>query len=148
MEQSNFFQSRYGKLVNRCRNGNARYRGLPYLSKEEWQEFLRRTYGTRRKLYAVWEASGFKLRLTPTVDRKDSKLGYLPENIRWLPYHENTGRAFRNKDKCKKGHPWTKANTYVYPNGVWKHCRICHRIAENSNRAKERIADEIRRIGL
>ena len=133
MEQNNFFQSRYGKLVNRCRNGNARYRGLPYLSQSEWKEFLRRTYGTRRKLYAVWEASGFKLRLTPTVDRKDSKLGYLPENMRWLTHSENSRRAKENKfgmkyklrDRCSKGHLYTPENTRMCDG--YRRCRTCLR---------------------
>jgi hypothetical protein len=38
-------------------------------------------------------------------------------------------------EKCTRGHPRTKANTYVRPNGK-RDCRICQSINETARRAR------------
>lgn len=51
------------------------------LSKEFW------------KLYTVWVSSGFNRKLTPTVDRVDSSLGYKLDNMEWVTHSENSRRG-------------------------------------------------------
>jgi hypothetical protein len=36
---------------------------------------------------------------------------------------------------CRRGHPWTVANTYVHPTGR-HHCRQCHAAANRERRKK------------
>lgn len=44
-------------------------------------------------LYQAWADGGFKKFDRPTPDRQDTELGYMPNNIRWTTYKENTYRA-------------------------------------------------------
>jgi hypothetical protein len=41
-------------------------------------------------LFANWEANEYVLKLTPSIDRKDSKIGYAISNMRWLTQQENS----------------------------------------------------------
>src|ERR1051325_6801052 len=37
---------------------------------------------------------------------------------------------------CRKGHPWTEENTYVYAATGWRQCRICHKERQKLRRAR------------
>lgn len=41
-------------------------------------------------MFSTWEESKYNRKLTPTVDRIDSTLGYLESNMRWLTHSENS----------------------------------------------------------
>jgi hypothetical protein len=41
-------------------------------------------------LYNAWVEAGYSQRLTPSIDRKEPKLGYTFGNIRWLTHSENS----------------------------------------------------------
>lgn len=41
-------------------------------------------------LYFDWASEGFPLGLSPSVDRIDSKLGYVNGNLQWLSFNENS----------------------------------------------------------
>lgn len=67
------------------------------------------------------------------------------ENLRWdtrsanaLDCVRNGGHAMANKTHCPEGHPYTPANTYVYPAGN-RACRECRRIYREAH-AEERRA--------
>ena len=43
-------------------------------------------------------------------------------------------------DNCRNGHPRTPENTYVFPNGVYKACRLCRLDADKRWRIRGHIA--------
>ncbi len=93
----------YQKLRLRClgrmgRDVTARlYRGLPFLPQST---FVKWTWKTKAylKLYLAWRESGYSLKLTPTIDRKDASKGYVLGNIRWLTFIENCTRPKRRTE--------------------------------------------------
>lgn len=44
-------------------------------------------------LFKEWEASGYNRKLTPSVDRIDSKKGYHTTNMEWVTHSENSRRG-------------------------------------------------------
>lgn len=48
-------------------------------------------------LWADWVESDYDRKLTPSVDRINSKLGYRPSNMEWVTHSENSRRGGRNK---------------------------------------------------
>jgi len=48
-------------------------------------------------LFAAWEKSNYERRLTPSVDRVDSSLGYTIDNMEWVPFHVNCSRGGKAK---------------------------------------------------
>lgn len=50
-------------------------------------------------MFKMWEDSNYERKLTPTVDRENSELGYTLDNMRWLTHSENSrlGSISRNK---------------------------------------------------
>jgi hypothetical protein len=44
-------------------------------------------------LFTVWEESGYKRILCPTVDRIDSDKGYVLSNMEWVTHSENSRRG-------------------------------------------------------
>lgn len=55
------------------------------------------------KLFYEWERSGYERKITPSIDRKDSKRGYSLNNIRWVTHSENSrlGAVSRWSNKGK-----------------------------------------------
>jgi len=45
------------------------------------------------ELFQEWEDSGYSQKLTPSVDRVDSKRGYHLDNMEWVTHSENSSRA-------------------------------------------------------
>lgn len=43
-----------------------------------------------KQLWAAWVKSGYDMRMTPSFDRIDSSLGYVPGNVRWITHSENS----------------------------------------------------------
>lgn len=48
-------------------------------------------------LFLEWQEGDFERRLAPSPDRIDSSRGYTPDNIEWVPFHENCRRASYNQ---------------------------------------------------
>ena len=89
-----------GKLVRTYRNMLSRvkgilknkrhlYEGLEILDKElfyEWslnnKEYL--------NLFNVWVESGYSVKFSPSIDRKDHTKGYSIDNIRWVTFEFNS----------------------------------------------------------
>lgn len=46
-----------------------------------------------KQLFKAWQDSGYNRRLTPSVDRIDSRLGYVFENMEWVPFYVNCSRG-------------------------------------------------------
>lgn len=52
-------------------------------------------------LFASWEKDGYGRRLTPSVDRVDSKGGYAISNMEWVTHSENSRRSSRTRMENK-----------------------------------------------
>ena len=50
-------------------------------------------------LYSRWKKSGFKTDYAPSIDRIDNSKGYLPGNIRVVPFYVNRGRKTKASDE-------------------------------------------------
>lgn len=56
-----------------------------------YEAFLRDP--TFLSLHRAWQDGGFQKSDRPTPDRKNTERGYMPDNIKWATYKENTYRA-------------------------------------------------------
>lgn len=48
-------------------------------------------------LFNKWELSGYDRKLTPSVDRIDSSIGYRLDNMEWVTHSENSRRGNRSR---------------------------------------------------
>lgn len=69
-------------------HGAEYYVGLPLIAKDEFLTWSLQDPEYRR-LHNEWVDSGFERRLTPSIDRIDSRFGYLHPNIEWVSLSEN-----------------------------------------------------------
>lgn len=87
---------KYLGIKTRCegRHRNRKYivQGMPYLSWEEYEEWWSENESVYLKCHEAWEKSGYKNRLAPSIDRINSKKGYVPENMQWLPLTLNCSK--------------------------------------------------------
>lgn len=67
------------------------YKGLEILDKHAFYEWALE-HEDFDNLFDAWEVSGYCRKLTPTVDRIDSSIGYLLENMCWLTHSVNSSR--------------------------------------------------------
>jgi hypothetical protein len=74
------------------------YAGKYLLPRDEFYEWAKPNTEFNR-LFDEWEKSGYERRLTPSVDRINSKLGYETSNMEWVPFHENCRRGLISKLK-------------------------------------------------
>lgn len=72
------------------------YKGLSILSKEEFYEWSKKSKEFKA-LFLAWEKSGHERRLTPSVDRVNSSLGYELTNMRWVEFHKNCSNVCHSK---------------------------------------------------
>jgi len=96
-----------GKLVRTYRNMLSRvkgilknkshlYEGLEIISKEEFYKWSIND-PEYNKLFINWVASGYSIKYSPSIDRKDPKKGYILNNMRWLTHSENSGNTSQRK---------------------------------------------------
>lgn len=52
---------------------------------------------TFHQLFLVWEQEGYPRKLTPSVDRIDSAIGYTLDNMEWVTHSENSRRGVLNR---------------------------------------------------
>lgn len=86
---SRMLQRIYGRC---CPRATGRYAGLSILPRTEffgWAE----SDPEFNRLFDAWVASGYERRLSPSIDRIDSKLGYQLHNMQWLTLGENASKA-------------------------------------------------------
>ncbi len=65
------------------------YSGLEILDREDFYAWAKASSEFER-LFKEWVASDYNSRLSPSIDRVDSSVGYILENMRWLPHWENS----------------------------------------------------------
>jgi hypothetical protein len=78
------------------------YEGKSLLTRDEFYKWSESS-NIFHKLFEEWESSNYERRLTPSVDRIDSSLGYELQNMEWIPFHENCRRGAISKLKLYYG---------------------------------------------
>ena len=93
-------KTKKGFLVRTYRNMKSRvtgvqekkshlYFGLQILPKEDFYEWSLSDKNFL-ELFSEWELSGYERKLSPSIDRIDSKKGYFLQNMRWITHSENS----------------------------------------------------------
>lgn len=92
-----------GFLMRTYRNMKSRVTGIqkkkahlywhcPLLSREEFYEWSQQS-GEFMALYYAWVMTNYDQRVTPSIDRIDSKGGYVIGNMQWITHSENSRRG-------------------------------------------------------
>lgn len=101
-----------GKLMRIYRNMQSRitgvqakkahlYLGKSLLSREEFYTWAKGS-SEFLQLHAAWASSGYERKLAPSVDRKDSSLGYEIGNMEWVTHSENSRRGSISRNRKEK----------------------------------------------
>lgn len=102
-----FLKKVYQALKSRCTGGNPEtkiyklYHGLSYCTKDEFLNKFKNC-DQFNLLYKNWQESDFDKRLTPSIDRINSKKGYDIDNLQFLPLHENCKKDIKRPINCYK----------------------------------------------
>lgn len=72
------------------------YAGCQLLPKEEFYRWALES-PKFHQLFSDWELNSYDRKLTPSVDRVDSDIGYVLENMEWVTHSENSRRGTLNK---------------------------------------------------
>jgi len=93
-----YLKTRFGKVVMTYNNMNRRVRGyvkkhiyedLDLLDRETFYLFSKESEDYNY-LFDKWVESDYDRKLSPSIDRIDSKQGYVIGNIRWITHSENS----------------------------------------------------------
>lgn len=68
------------------------YHGLPLCSREEFLEWAQCDTEFEDML-KTWKKHDYQLKYRPTVDRIDTRHGYIVTNMQWVTYSENSRRG-------------------------------------------------------
>lgn len=100
-------KTKKGFLVRMYRNMTSRvkgiqkdyahlYEGLDIMSKQEFYDFALNN-DKFHELFAQWENVLYQRRLTPSIDRINTKFGYVLGNVQFLTLSENSSKTSRKK---------------------------------------------------
>jgi len=73
------------------------YSGLDIVPREEFYAWALADGSEFFPMLEAYIASGLDMRLAPSIDRRDTSLGYTLDNIRWLTHSENSSLGGMNK---------------------------------------------------
>lgn len=116
-------RTKHGKLMRIYRNMKSRIEGVQWqkrhlyagkylLPKDEFYIWAIASPDFHR-LYSEWVESGYDRKLAPSVDRKDSSIGYRPWNMEWVTHSENSRRGAVSKGRQRVESEARSANLYV-----------------------------------
>ena len=71
-----------------------------------------------------------------TLERKNSDGNYTPKNCKWATHSEQANNR-RKHAHCKRGHLYTKENTYWPPSRLRRQCRACKKYIDTRKRGPE-----------
>lgn len=105
INNSRYWKTPKGKLVMTYNNMSRRvrgyvkphlYKGLKILNRQIFYSWAESNL-EYISIYEKWVASDYERKLSPSIDRVDSSLGYTLDNIRWLTHSENSRIGAINK---------------------------------------------------
>lgn len=71
------------------------YKGKSLIPKDDFYEWAFNSLDFHQ-LFDTWESNEYDRKLTPSVDRVDSSVGYLESNMEWVTHSENSRRGSLN----------------------------------------------------
>lgn len=86
------YRNMQSRIVGVQKSKHHLYRGkyiLPRTEFYEWAFSSEKFY----ELFSIWENSNYSRKLTPSVDRVNSKIGYEIKNMEWVTHSENSKRG-------------------------------------------------------
>jgi len=103
-------KTKKGFLMRMYRNMTSRVLGIQYkkkhlyagkeiIDKDCFYEFALNN-DNFNKLFSDWELSEYNRKLTPSIDRIDSRYGYVFGNMQFITHSENSKKGSLNKKKC------------------------------------------------
>ena len=100
MHTKKYEKTKKGKLMRTYRNMESRTKGIVKGKRHLYEGlgvmqrdcFYSWSLGDEdfNKLYQEWVDSGYEKRLSPSIDRVDTALGYVEGNVRWVTHSENS----------------------------------------------------------
>lgn len=92
----------YRNMQSRCSGilkGKAHiYEGLEVLPRESFYEWSL-SDPTFNNLYEQWVSSDYCKKLSPSVDRKDTSVGYILGNMQWITHSENSRKGAKSRSE-------------------------------------------------
>jgi len=93
----NLYTQMKRRVEGKCSKRHRKYyEGKKILNKIEFMEWSINSQEFN-DLFDKYEASGYKRKFAPSVDRLNSKIGYVLSNIEWVTQSENSRRASINR---------------------------------------------------
>jgi len=83
------YRNMYTRISGMIDKSSHLYEGLPLLTKKDFYEWALSS-DEYKNLFDAWVLSGYKLKLSPSIDRVDSSLGYTLSNMRWVTQSKNS----------------------------------------------------------
>lgn len=97
-----FLVRTYRNMLSRVtgvnKNKNHLYLGLEILDKDFFYLWSLSDFNFKY-LFEKWIESDYDRRLTPSIDRIDSKKGYTKDNVQWITFSENCRRGNESRFK-------------------------------------------------
>lgn len=116
-------RTKAGKLMRIYRNMKSRIEGVQWMKAHLYEgkyllpkdEFYAWAIASPEfhRLFREWEESGFQRKLAPSVDRKDSSVGYRLWNMEWVTHSENSRRGAVAKRTHREESEGRSASQYV-----------------------------------
>lgn len=89
------YRNMLSRVSGVTKNKNHLYLGLSILKKETFYNYSL-TNDSFNFLFYQWEMNNYDRKLTPSIDRIDSKKGYDIDNIQWITFSENCSRGAKS----------------------------------------------------
>jgi len=90
------YRNMLSRVIGVTKTKNHLYLGLEILDKETFYNWSINN-DDFKELFSHWSACGHEIRLTPSIDRIDSKKGYTIDNLQWITFSENCKRGANSR---------------------------------------------------
>lgn len=92
------YRNMKSRVTGVLKKKNHLYLGLPIMDKDTFYIWSLGS-DSFNTLFEAYEASGWDLKLAPSIDRRDPEDGYVEGNVQWLTHSENSKKIRRINGK-------------------------------------------------